>query len=659
MNMIDPTRKLLFTFLIALIGLSSWAQPQELSTKNKKAIKSFELARKFYDRYELENAELFFREAIDHDENFYEARVILGELLTDRKKYSEAVEQFELAIALKPDEFPNLYLASAHLQLKLERYEDARKNAAKFLTYDRLPPNMQSLAKKTIANCEFAQVAIKNPVPFEPINMGPGINSPLMEYFPCITADDQTFLYTRRLEKDQRSPRGLNEDFYISTRTGGDWPTSKNIGAPINSALNEGAPTLAPDGQTIIFTACEFQERYSGGKRGFGSCDLFMTRRVGKKWTAPANLGGKINSNNWESQPSFSADGTTLYFVRGIKTRGGVKGQDIYVSKRLENGGWTPATRIKGKVNTPGREESVFIHPDGKTLYFSSDGHPGMGGLDIYVSRLQDNGEWGEPTNLGYPINTSQEENSLLVSASGKLAYFASDREGGLGGLDLYHFELHEAVRPEPVTYMKGKVYDAKTKAPLKARFELVDLASGDVVVQSYSNEADGEFLVCIPVNRDYALNATKEGYIIYSENFTLTESPGTEPYKKNVPMDKFRKDVKFVLKNIFFATDKFDLQPESEIELDRLVKVLETNPKLKIEVGGHTDNQGSESHNLTLSDNRAKAVRDYLISKGIAADRLTSKGYGQSVPIATNDTPEGRRQNRRTEFTIVDTGEE
>ncbi len=311
--------------------------------------------------------------------------------------------------------------------------------------------------------------------------------------------------------------------------------------------------------------------------------------------------------------------------------------------------------KVVGKVNTPGNEESVQIHPDGKTLYFSSDGHTGMGGLDIYVSHLQPDGSWGEAQNIGYPINTFRNENSVLVSTDGAIALFASDREGGAGGLDLYEFALHDRARPGAVTYVHGRVTDAFSFKKLEARIELISLDDGKLRADAYSDPVTGEFLVCIPSGKDYALNVNREGYLFHSENFSLKDHFDAQPYRRDVELKKLRKGAEVVLRNVFFDSNSSELKPESQVELDKLVAMLNATPAVRIEIGGHTDNVGSEEANLLLSENRAKAVVGYLISKGVASARLTARGYGESIPVDTNDTEAGRANNRRTQMTVVE----
>lgn len=641
--------------LILIIGFSncSVAQKQrDLSSDNKKAIKFYKEGKAYYDVRKNELAEVNFLSAIGKDPNFIEAELLLAYVYTEMYQYEKALKHYVRCIEINPKFFPEIYASAASLQLKFGLYGEAKKNFEAYLSFIDSPLMMKELAKDGLRDCNFAIEALKHPVPFNPINLGEHINSPMPEYFPSISVDGSTLLYTRRL-KSKMTYSGFNEDFFVSKFDGKNWKQSVNV-APINSMTNEGAPSLSANGRFLIFTSCDNPvEGYGRDRKGYGSCDLFYTYNVGDNWTKPRNLGQKINSRNWETQPSFSSDGKTLYFIRGIG-RAQNRQQDIWSSVLSKEGVWSDPVRLSSTINTKGVEESVFIHPDGKTLYFSSNGHPGMGGLDIFMSQKDEHGVWSTPVNLGYPINTFNDENSLLVSAEGNLAYFASDREGGFGNLDLYQFEMPENVRPNRVNYLKGMVYDAVTHKPIDAHFQLIDLKTGEIVVESYADKATGEYLVSLPINKEYALSASYDGYLFFSENFLLTEGAAHEPFRKDVPMHKIEIDKTVVLKNVFFDTDKYDLKQKSKIELDKLASFLVKNANVKIELGGHTDNVGSTKSNQVLSENRANAVYDYLVENGIDAERLSTKGYGDTKPIADNSTEQGRAENRRTEFKII-----
>ncbi len=643
---------LLFVFFIGFSNCIVAQHQKDLSSTNKKAIKLFNEGKAYYDYRKNDQAEASLLLALGKDPNFIEAELLLAYVRTEMGQLEKALTHYERCIEIDPQFLPLMYSSAAVLQLKFGMYEKAKKNFETYLAFTGAPLMMKGLAKDGLRDCNFAIEALKHPVPFNPINLGEKINSPMAEYFPSISVDGSTLLYTRRL-RSEMTYSGFNEDFFVSKFDGKNWKKSVNV-APINSMTNEGAPSLSANGRFLIFTSCHNPvEGYGRDRKGYGSCDLFYTYNIGDNWTKPKNLGRKINTKYWESQPSFSADGKTLYFIRRVGPYGSGQ-QDIFTSELTEQGIWTDPVRLSKTINTKGTEESVFIHPDGKTLYFSSNGHPGMGGLDIFMSQKDDKGVWSTPVNLGYPINTFNEENSLLVSSDGKLAYFASDREGGYGSLDLYQFEMPEHAKPNKVNYLKGKVYDAVTKKPIAAQFQLIDLKTGEIVVASFADEATGEYLVSLPIDKEYALNASYDGYLFFSENFLLTEGNANEPFNKDVPMQKIELVQPVVLKNVFFDTDKYDLKDKSKIELDILVKFLTKNGTVKIELGGHTDNVGSAKSNQVLSENRAKAVYDYLIEKGIEATRLSTKGYGDTKPIADNTTPAGRAENRRTEFKII-----
>jgi outer membrane protein OmpA-like peptidoglycan-associated protein len=416
---------------------------------------------------------------------------------------------------------------------------------------------------------------------------------------------------------------------------------------PLNTKDNEGAPSMSADGRIVFFTACQRED-------GKGGCDIYLSSYSSdNKWSKPVNLGSPVNTGVWESQPSFSSDGKTLYFSRRVITNG-QQNSNIFYSVFRDDYTWSEPVSLGDTINTPGNEESVFIHPDNQTLYFSSDGHEGMGGLDIYISRRQENGRWGKPVNLGYPINTCENENSLVVSADGKKAYFASSRKEGFGNLDLYVFDLYKEAQPLLTSFVKAKVTDEVTTLPLAARFEIIDVETGKVIVSNVTDKIKGEFLACLPTGKNYLLNVSKEGYLFYSDNFDCTKSTDTQvAFTVNAKLKKITPGATIVLNNIFFDIDKFDLKSESYPELQKLISFLNSNLKVNIEIGGHTDNTGDKLKNQKLSENRALSVLNYLVLKGIDKGRLSFKGYGDSQPLTDNSTEEGRASNRRTAFSV------
>lgn len=638
----------------AFVASSQSLPPGSYTSTNKKAIKYYEEGKKYYEVRRDKEAEEVLLKALKEDDNFVEAHSAIAFLLMEHGRAAEGIPHFEKAISVNPKFFPQnqYYLANAYMMNG--NYDKAVVTYENFMKLERINPQMKEAASKEIVNAKFGAQAVKNPKPFKPVNMGPGVNTAFNEYFPSITADGKQFLFTREITEGEQIRQ---EDFYISNKSGNTWQTATPI-TVVNTPGNEGAPSISADGNYMFFASCmEMSGDYgTPDRKGYGSCDIFYAQKVNGKWTKPMNVGPPINTANWETQPSFSSDGKTLYFIRGLISRGDIKEQDIYVSTIDASGKFSPPVKLSDKVNTPGQEESVFIHPDNQTLYFSSDGHPGLGGLDIFMSKKQADGSWGEAINLGYPINTYKDENSLLVDPSGKIGYFASNREGGQGKLDVYQFDMPEDIRPEKLTYVKGKVYNAKTKDPLEAKFELFDLETQQNVTESYSDKA-GQFLVTLTANKNYIVNVNRDGYLFYSDNFSLKGKVADfdKPFLLDIPLQPIDTGSTVELKNVFFDVDKWDLKPESKAELDKLVFFLSKNPSVKIELGGHTDNSGKKDWNKTLSTNRAKAVYDYLITNGkISAARLSYKGYAETKPKVPNDTPENKAKNRRTEFKVV-----
>ncbi len=645
-------RYILLAIFFCSLSCQTTAQlgKKEYSTENKKAIKLFEEATSALNRKEYGVAKEYLESAIEKDENFTDAYIVLAELYMAQGMLNNAKKPLEKAISIEPKKFTTAYFYLGEIYISNGNYEEGIKNL-KLYQSTNPPKSMTSdRAKRSLRNCHFAIEALKNPVNFEPVNFGPTVNTAYPEYYPTLTLNEQELLFTRRIENGE-AHNGVHEDFFVTNKDNDSWGESRNM-KRVNTLMNEGAPSYSADGKLLFFTACKLFDDYGAGRTGYGSCDIFYTYKKGKDWTQAMNLGGDVNTGVWESQPSFSADGKTLYFVRGKRSGTGISHQDIW-STELVNGKWKKPEKIPGLVNTPQTEESVFIHPDGETLYFASDGHPGMGGLDLFMSKKNPDGSWGEPVNLGYPINTQGDENSLLVSSSGALAVFASDRPGGFGDLDLYHFELPDNVKPQPVTYAQGLIHDAKNFRPLEAAFELIDLETGASIAIGSSDAISGEFLIPLPTGKEYMVNVSRQGYLFHSENFQLSSVASVEAYELNIPLKKISSGNSVVLENVFFDTDSYELKETSKLELGKLASFMKMNPELGIEIGGHTDNVGSDSDNLALSEKRAQSVMNYILELGIENERISAKGYGETNPMESNETEDGRATNRRTEFMV------
>ena len=663
--------------LLTLVFISSCSTAQTgYSTSDKKAIKLFEEGQQAPNKIDPATNRPDYRsgielmdKAIAKDPRFWEAHMLAGEFSEIIGDYATAIGHYEAALGINPNHSPtgSTYFYLANLQQAMGDYDNAIKNIDIYVRNRNANPDLVRQAYTIRESCTFALESIRNPQKFNPINIGPGINTKDPEYFPTITVDGKMLLFTRRID-DDRSPYKQQEDFYVSLLEKNIWGKAVPMPININSVMNEGARTISADGRSLIFVACADDitdnQNYGEGRTGKGSCDMFYTHRNGSRWLDPVNLPGSVNTGLWESQPSLSADGKTLYFIRRVSKRGEPVDSDIFVTRLLDNGQWSTAARLPRNINTYMEEESVLIHPDGKTLYFASRGHVGMGGSDIYMSKLNTDGTWSNPENLGYPINSKYDENSLLVSADGEIAFFASDREGGYGDLDIYYFEMPEEFRPTKTLYFDGIVFDATDKKPIPGKFQLIDLKTGKEVIFSEADKITGEFLVSLPLNQEYALNVTYPGYNFFSKNFNMTAKDGLESIHMDVPMIPIKSEGPTLLANVFFDLGKSTLRPESNIELNKLYEFMVKNPTLKIEIGGHTDTRGDDKANLTLSNDRAKAVYDYVVAKGIDPKRMTFKGYGETKTIvsdaeiaklASEEAKEAAHQsNRRTEYKII-----
>ncbi|MDR0296103.1 MAG: OmpA family protein [Prevotellaceae bacterium] len=527
------------------------------------------------------------------------------------------------------------------------------------------------IVEKYINECKTAKTLVANPVRVFIDNITE-LNTQYSEYGPVISADESVIMFTSGREDTTgggRDEDGYFEDIYIASRTDEKWGRAMNPGKPLNTDGHDAVIGLSNDGQRLFVYRSE-----NGG-------DIYESKLRGDSWSSPKSIGSKINSKHHESQASLSYDGNTLYFISDRP--GGFGGHDIYKSTRDAKGNWGDPENLGPSINTEQEELCVFIHPDGKTLYFSSQGHNTMGGFDIFKS-VYENGRWSKPENLGYPINTPDDDLFFTLSASGRHGYFSSVREDGKGGQDLYMItfltEKHVvgnsedfliAYQSSPViekvieavvelstvnlTLLKGVIRDEKTKEPLEATVNVIDNSKNMVIATLESNSKTGRYLVSLPSGINYGISVKAEGYLFHSENFDIPAATGYQEVEKEIDMKKIDIGTKIVLRNIFFDFGKSILRSESVYELTQVVDLLRKMPKLKIELSGHTDNIGSAAHNQKLSEDRAKVVVDYLISKGVDALRLTYKGYGFEQPIATNDTEIGRQENRRTEFKVTE----
>lgn len=637
----------IFPAIFLIFSYQSVVAQKTYKTDSKKAIEYYQAGLRYYDGKRYDLAEERFKTAISIDEEFQDAYLVIAEVFWEQGKYEPAIQYYDKGLSLDPSYYPIGYLNKAKLEVKIGNYDEANKSYHKYLELDTPESKYTLRAKKGILQTEFAIHAINNPVDFKPINLGGNINSVHDEYWPVLSADEQVLVITRKLPSKTGSgfQSDKQEDLYFSRYEAGGWGPVKDAGHTLNTDANEGAQSVSANGQIMVYTVCD-------EARVIGRCDIYYSTKVGDKWTRPKNIGPPVNSRAKETQPSLSADGMTLYFASNRP--GGKGGLDIWVSKKDSKNRWGSPVNLGDSINTPGDEMSPFIHHDNKTFYFSSNYHIGMGNFDLFVSRLDSNGHWSIPKNLGYPINTHEDEIGLVVNARGTEAYFASARNDSTG-IDIYKFTLPEKIRPKEVSYLKGRIIDEKTRERLKARLELIDLKDGKLINQTYSDSITGEYLLCIPTDNDYMLNVNRRDYLFYSDNFTLRGIYHLEkPFLKDILLKRIQIGEKLILKNIFYNTDSYALGNESIYELDKIYHFLKAHEVVRIEISGHTDNTGTRSYNQKLSEKRAKSVVDYLIDKGIDASRLVYRGYGFDHPVDENDTEEGRAKNRRTELKII-----
>jgi outer membrane protein OmpA-like peptidoglycan-associated protein len=557
------------------------------------------------------------------------------------KDYAGSVNSFEKAFSLD-SVYTSDYLLPYSISLAgCGRFEDALTAVNSFLQNPRLNDRSIKAGQFRKKTYEFAvDYAKTHPAKeyvFAPQNLGDSINTADNEYFPSLTVDSKTLTLTRKIKG--------NEDIYQSNLINGKWSKAFRLEGQINSTtFNEGGENISQDGKWMIFTGCNFPE-------GLGSCDLYISYLTKNGWSEPQNLGPNVNSEYWESTPSLSPDKRDLYFSSNVP--GGFGGKDIWVCHRNENGKWGEPLNLGAEINTAGDESTPFIHADNQTLYFNSTGLPGYSEKpDLFVTRKLPGGKWSKPENLGYPINTIDDEGSMIVASDGKTAYYSSDRSDTKGGLDIYTFELRKDLRPLKTLWVKGKVFDKETKAGLPSTVELTDVNTRQLMSKLQTDE-DGNYLVTLPVGKDYAFNVHRKGYLFYSENYNIS-STSDSIYTADIPLQPIKANASVILKNVFFDTKKTDLKPESITELDNVVRLMNENPDMKILISGYTDNVGKPSDNLTLSKGRAVSVVNYLLSKGVNTNRLTFKGFGADKPIADNNTEQGRALNRRTELSVV-----
>jgi outer membrane protein OmpA-like peptidoglycan-associated protein len=676
--------KKLSILLFTMIALNGIAQNVEFEKKNfpgrkdelneakdniKKGDEIFEQGEAYY-----RDALPFYLKAQNFNPNNAKLNFKIGLCYLHSFEKKKAYDYILKAFQLDPSIDPKIRYYMGRVYHLNSEWDKAIQEYSAYLNTIKSKEEIKDVNKK-IQECNSGKILSQNPIRVWVDNLGPEVNTSFNEYSPVITADESVLMFTSRRpggvgNKMDESKNEYFEDVWVSYKVGKKFSQAVNLGPPVNTENHDAAVCLSPDGQKLI--------TYQGGVNGG---DLFISYLVGKQWSKPENLGKAINTKYHESSASFSYDGKILYFVSDRE--GGYGGHDIYYAEINEKGKFEKAVNIGPVINTEYNEEAVFMMPDGKTMYFASEGHNSIGGYDIFKTTFE-NGQWTKPVNLGIPINTPDDDVFFALAGSGRRAYYSSASQGGYGGMDLYkitilgpekqpllntedqllamsakpvtNLKVEQAVevtKPK-MTLLKGIVYDNKTNEPLEAILNLIDNEKNVILASFKSNAATGKYLVTLPSGKNYGIAVQREGYLFHSENFNLPADADYQEVTKDIPLKKIEIGNTIVLKNIFFDFDKATLRPESFNELDRLVKLLTENPTIKVELSAHTDSKGSDEYNMKLSQKRAESVVNYLIGKGISADRLIAKGYGETQPIDTNDTEEGRQNNRRVEFKIL-----
>lgn len=626
--------------LICCIHLQVVAQEAKKGNHNKAAA-SYEKANALLQKGQFREAVDLLSKSVNDDPDFVKSHQQLADIYRKEGKYKKACRHYAEVMRINPNISPYSHFGYGESLLLTGEYVGALAQLDLFLQQKNTTPQSIIKAKKYKQDCLFSIKNKQNPFPIQLKDLGSNINTDADEYFPMLTADGNSIIFTRKDDQEN-----FFESRYFEEH---GWENAVPLSETINTAhFNEGAHTLSADGNYLFFTGCNRPD-------GLGSCDIYVSKRENGSWSPPFRLDRPINSSTWDAQPAISADGKTIYFVSNRK--GGYGGTDIWKSTLTDRGEWGAAENLGPNINTSYNESSPSIHADNETLYFSSDGWPGFGQNDLFVSKRNKDGEWNVPTNLGYPINDHAEQRSIFVNFNGDTAYLATRTPKSTTGLDIFKFSLPKPFRPNPVTYVKGIISDEQTGKRLPAHIILTRLSDKRNVLNDHADITNGTFLAPLPFGYQYALQITHPGYLFYSGHYALLDSALiSNTYDIDIKLKPIAKGKTAALNNVFFPVDQFEILPQSQTDLALLLDFLNVNKSVKIEISGHTDNSGSAVYNQQLSEKRAKSVYDYLIEHHIDPDRLSYHGYGQEQPIGNNDTLEGRALNRRTEFKIIET---
>ena len=615
---------------------------------NKKARKRYNEALDVI-RSDKNKAKKLLLEAVEMEPDFAQAYNVLAEMIVRTKKnLTDAEEYLSKTISICPDLNPMNFYHLGSIRFGQKKFKDAETYLEKFIRYNSGKPKEQSDAREMLTACRFYNQGYSNPVPFSPESVS-DVSSTSDEYLPIITPDQQYIYFTRRSNEKERGVYGEREIkierfCFAKSVKNNEFDKGEPMPNPFNKNNNEGGATLTADNKTMYFTICKQESDYL-------NCDIWYSQWVKGQWTELKNAGPNINSKNyWDSQPSISSDGKMIFFASNRPN--GLGEIDIYMCEKNDKGEWGPPQNLGNSINTQGSEKSPFFHSDGQTLYFSSNGHMGYGGYDIFFSKRGKDGKWSTPKNIGYPINSENDDLGFFVSTDGQKGYFASDKLKGNGGWDIYSFDLYKEARPEKVLFLSGILKDEQNKAITDAKVEIKNVNTKQT--QTFDVDSSGQYVAVVAFNEDQVVTIKKEGKAFESSYFSAKDSTIGTFNKKSEQLKDIKPGATYTLKDITYQTNSTDISQQSEFLLDEFAEFLKLNKTIRISIQGHTDNIGLAERNLELSTERAKKVYEYLISKGIDSSRLAYKGFGAGKPIAPNTTEIGRQRNRRTEFLIL-----
>ncbi|HNR19628.1 MAG TPA: OmpA family protein [Bacteroidia bacterium] len=639
------TNKHFFIFIFLTLNLSYvFSQDIKLcpKTENKKAEKlagDAESQAKNISNYE--KVKKLCEEAAEEDTGYAKPMMILGDMAYRKKDFTVMYNSYKRMIEICADASAMAHYRTGYYLYEKKQYEEAAKYFKSFLSFAAADEKLNKDAELKI----FRATQFENPVPFNP-QVVKGLSTADPEYLAIISPDNELCFFTRRFEykgKNMLTPTGV-EKFMMSEFKNGEWTSGEMMPFPFNknNSGNEGGATVTIDNKHLFFTV-----------NNKGNFDIYTSDLGERGWSEPASVSDSINNHQyWDSQPSISSDGKTLYFV-SARDSVNLTNSDIYVSKKHKGNNWNSPELLPNSINTFGREKTPFIFPDNRTFYFSSDSLPGMGGYDIFVCKIDDNGKWSKPVNLGYPINTDKDELGFFVSTDGKKGYFASNNLSSNGGYDIYSFDLNKEVQPEKVLFVKGQLKDEMNEIPLAAKIELRNVATQETTEVEYDLNT-GKYASVVLFRDDYIMTVKGKDAAFTSAYFEKGDTALLKPAIINLEVKKIKIGESYTLNNIYFASDSYVLKDGSKEVVKDFASFLKEYPNIKVAINGHTDNVGVAAENIVLSKQRAKAVYDFLVATGIAATRLTYDGIGQNKPVASNATEEGRAKNRRTEFVII-----